>query len=132
MHLDIKKEHNYKLISMTIVLIFISIIGFMLKLPVPFRKIDKEMHFLFYFLVSAFINFLFSKGKFRNHLIILFILVSFGFFIEYFQQYSNRFFHKRVHGNFDIQDIKYNMIGLLLFSLIWIKFYILQFLFNKK
>lgn len=132
MHLEINKKHTKKLILLTLLLIVVANICFMLKLPIAFREIDKEMHFLFYFFAAAFFNFVFSKGKLINHITIFMLLIGFGFFIEFFQQYSNRFFHKRIHGNFDIQDIKYNILGILLFSVIWIKYYILKYFFKSN
>jgi hypothetical protein len=112
-------------IAITSAFALLSIIGLMLKLPVIFRSIDKEMHFLFYFFSAAFLNFLFVNGKVIKHLVILILLGGFGYLIEIFQEFSNKFFKKRIHGNFDIQDIEYNLKGLLLFSMLWFFYYII-------
>lgn len=103
----------------------LSVIGFLFKLPPVFRSIDKEMHFLFYFFSAAFLNFLLVNGKVIKHLVMLILLGGFGYLIEIFQEFSNTFFKKRIHGNFDIIDIKYNVQGLLLFSLLWFFYYAL-------
>ena len=94
---------------------FIAMIGFMLKLPSFFRHFDKELHAAFYFFAAFFLNLLFPK----RHFLIFGFLFFFGTFIELFQQFSNRFFEKRIHGNFDPEDIQSNLIGLVLFSIIW-------------
>lgn len=112
-------------IAITSAFALLSIIGLMLKLPVIFRSVDKEMHFLFYFFSAAFLNFLFVNGKVIKHLVMLILLGGFGYLIEIFQEFSNTFFKKRIHGNFDIIDIKYNVQGLLLFSLLWFFYYAL-------
>ena len=105
----------------------IALIGFMIKLPPPFRHHDKEMHLLFYFCAAAFLNILFKK----RHAVIFIFLVFFGIFIEFFQQFSNRFFSHRIHGNFDKEDITYNLAGLILFSVIWLGFRTITFIFKK-
>ncbi len=110
-----KLSINHK-IYLTSILFFISILGFMFKLPVVFRHHDKELHFLFYFFAAAFFNFLFQK----KHLLIFFGLLGFGIFIEMFQSFSNRFYSKRIHGDFDNQDVYANLSGLILFSVVWI------------
>lgn len=109
----------------------ISIFGFMLKLPSAFRYIDKELHAAFYFLAAAFLNLLFAKRNMFIHAAIFISLYVFGMAIEFAQAYSNRFFHKRIHGRYDVEDIKANLTGLILFSVCWI---ILQsiFLLYKK
>jgi len=98
----------------------VSCFGLMVKLPPLFRGIDKEMHFLFFFFSAAFLNILFGNGKFVTHLIIFMLLLGFGYCIEHAQEFSNRFFVKRIHGKFDPEDMKYNMMGLSLFSALWI------------
>jgi len=109
-----------------------SIIGLMTKLPPIFRTIDKEMHFLFYFFGAAFLNLLFGNGKFFPHLIIFAFLLCFGFVIEHAQEYSNKFFSKRIHGNYDSEDIKYNLMGLVLFSSLWVFSVVFHHTFNKN
>ena len=114
-------------IYLTSILFFVSIVGFMFKLPTVFRHHDKELHFLFYFFAAAFFNFLFRK----KHLIIFFGLLSFGIFIELFQSFSNRFYSKRIHGDFDSQDVYANLSGLFLFSVVWIILKIISFIYKK-
>jgi len=113
-----------KIIIITIFAL-ISVIGLMIKLPPIFRTIDKEMHFLFYFFSAAFLNFLFTNGKVIKHLVIIIFLGGFGYLIELLQEFSNTFFKKRIHGNFDIIDVKYNLKGLFLFSMLWFFYYVL-------
>ncbi len=113
-----------KIVTVTIFAL-ISVIGLMIKLPSIFRTIDKEMHFLFYFFSAAFLNFLFTNGKVIKHLVIFIFLGGFGYLIELFQEFSNTFFKKRIHGNFDIIGVKYNLKGLLLFSMLWFFYYVL-------
>lgn len=91
-----------------------SLYGFLLKLPSVFRTHDKLMHSLFYFCAAVFLNILFPKRQ----VIILIFLVCFGFGIEYLQEYSNRFFKKRIHGRFDIEDIEANLKGLIVYAII--------------
>ena len=105
----------------------IALVGFMVKLPHTFRHHDKEMHFLFYFGAAAFLNILFKK----RHAVIFIFLLFFGIFIEFFQSFSNRFFSSRIHGDFDIKDVKYNIAGLILFSIIWVGFRMITFIFKK-
>ena len=97
----------------------VAIVGFMIKLPSGFRHIDKELHSAFYFLAAAFLNVLFAHTKILRHVIIFIALYLFGMAIEYAQQYSNRFFHKRIHGRFDPEDIQSNLNGLIAFSVLW-------------
>jgi VanZ family protein len=124
MHIE-QKIATQKILLLVGFFTLLSCIGFLFKLPPIFRSIDKEMHFLFYFFSSAFLNFLLVNGKVKKHLLVLVILGSFGYLIELLQEFSNTFFKKRIHGNFDIIDIKYNLIGLLLFSMLWFFYYVL-------
>ena len=116
-------------IYLTSILFFVSIVGFMLKLPVVFRHhcYDKVLHFLFYFFAAAFFNFLFRK----KHLLIFFGLLGFGIFIELFQSFSNRFYSKRIHGDFDSLDVYANLSGLIFFSVVWIILKIISFIYKK-
>ena len=114
-------------ITISIFCFCITLIGFMIKLPSIFRHNDKEMHLLFYFFAAAFLNILFQK----RHLIIFLFLLFFGIFVELFQQFSNRFYTHRIHGNFDIDDVASNITGLILFSTLWFGFKTIMFLFNK-
>ena len=97
-----------------------SVAGFMIKLPSVFRHYDKELHTLFYFLAAGFLNVLFTNGKLARHILIFVILYLFGMSIEYAQEYSNRFFHARIHGRYDPEDIQYNLRGLIAYSVLWI------------
>ena len=106
----------------------IAIIGFMIKLPSVFRSYDKELHSLFYFCAALFLNLLFYKRL----LIIFFFLLLFGVGIELSQQFSNRLFKRRIHGRFDIEDVYYNLIGLILFSIIWLFVSFMNYLFKNK
>jgi hypothetical protein len=119
MYQPINIDFSKKIVIVTIFTL-VSVIGLMIKLPPIFRTIDKEMHFLFYFFSAAFLNLLFGNGKFLRHVLIFAFLLCFGYFIEHAQEYSNRFFSKRIHGNYDFADIKYNIMGLVLFSSLWI------------
>ncbi|RXK58044.1 hypothetical protein ESA94_18700 [Lacibacter luteus] len=109
----------------------IAIVGFMLKLPSMFRGMDKEMHAAFYFLAAAFLNILFAKRNLIIHAFIFGLLYMFGYAIELAQEYSNKFFHKRIHGRFDPEDIASNLQGLVYFSAVWIVYIAICFLFRK-
>ena len=109
----------------------VAIVGFMVKLPSGFRHMDKELHATFYFLAAALLNVLFANSRIVKHVIIFIALYLFGMAIEYGQQYSNRFFHTRVHGRFDPEDIQANLNGLLAFSLLWLLCTVV-ILVNKK
>lgn len=120
-----------KIKSLITIFILIAFVGFMVKLPKIFGNYDKQLHFLFYFYASFMVCYFYANYKIINFLIIISCLIFFGFFIEYSQEYSNRFFRKRIHGSFDIQDIKYNVMGISLYSSIWIGNYFLTS-FRKK
>ena len=98
----------------------VAVVGFMIKLPAGFRHIDKELHATFYFLAAALLNILFANTNFVRHAIIFVLLYLFGIAIEYGQAYSNRFFHTRIHGRFDPEDVQWNLNGLVAFSLLWL------------
>ena len=90
-----------------------TLIGFLIKIPMPLRGHDKLLHTTFYFVAAIFINLLF-----KNCFIPIFIaLVLFGITIEYVQPIMNKFTHTKVHGRFDIEDIKANVKGLMLYSI---------------
>lgn len=110
----------------------IAIVGFMIKLPSGFRHIDKELHSLFYFIAAAFLNILFANRKLFRHLLIFVALYLFGAGIEYAQAYSNRFFRSRIHGRYDPEDVQANLNGLLAFSVLWVIYMIISFLFRKE
>jgi VanZ family protein len=109
---------NKKLLII-LLLSIISFIGFMFKLPRIFSHFDKELHFLFYFCAAFIVNYLIDKNTIGKHIIIANVLFLCGIFIEIAQQYSNTFFSARIHGNFDIEDIIFNFMGLVIFSIIW-------------
>ena len=109
----------------------LSVIGFIVKLPAVFRHDDKEMHSLFYFLAAAFLNILFAKRNLLIHALIFGMLYAFGVAIEYAQQYSNTYFHNRIHGNVDPEDIHANLQGLVAFSALWIFYVVVMFLYKK-
>ncbi|QNA43013.1 hypothetical protein [Lacibacter sediminis] len=110
----------------------IAIVGFMLKLPSMFRGMDKEMHAAFYFLAAAFLNILFAKRNLIIHAFIFGFLYMFGYVIELAQEYSNKFFHKRIHGRFDPEDVASNLQGLIYFSAIWLVYVAISFLLKKS
>ena len=60
-------------------------------------------------------------------------LALFGIIIEFAQEFSNkisiRIIGKAIHGRFDIEDVKYNMIGVFCGLII---FLIFQLIFKTK
>lgn len=109
----------------------LSIFGFMVKLPAIFRHFDKELHSAFYFIASAFLNIIFVYKKLLRHILIFTILFLFGIAIELAQGFSNKFFHKRIHGRFDPQDIQSNLKGLIAFSILWIIFLAFEAVYKR-
>ena len=109
----------------------VAIAGFMLKLPSPFRRIDKELHATFYFLAAALLNVLFAGTRFVRHAVIFISLYLFGMAIEYAQAYSNRFFRKRIHGRFDPEDVEWNLKGLIAFSVLWVFVTVVILIFRR-
>lgn len=107
-------------ILITLFVLGCSVVGFMLKLPAMFRHHDQEMHAAFYFVAAAFFTLLFAGRNFWLHVFILVALAAFGVAIEYAQEYSNRLVRHPFHGRFDPEDVKYNIMGLLAFSGIWV------------
>lgn len=105
----------------TILALILSVIGFMIKLPSVFHHYDKELHAAFYFIAAGFLNILYGKNL-TTHILIFIILLGFGIAIEYAQTYSNILLKKRIHGRFDIEDVKANAKGLIAFSVIWIPY----------
>lgn len=104
------------------------IFGFMIKLPKIFHHFDKELHSLFYFGTFIFLALLFPNKRF----FVSVVLFLFGIFIEIAQDYSNRislkYIGKVIHGRFDIEDIKFNCIGLFLGIII---FHLSKYFINK-
>ncbi|MAN58262.1 MAG: hypothetical protein CMC08_00320 [Flavobacteriaceae bacterium] len=125
-----KKRLIFK-VTVLIIAFIIAIYCFMIKLPVPFRKIDTQLHALFFFLASAFINILFLVRDIKNHVLIFSLLFLFSTLIEFAQEYSNTLVHRTIHGNFDPIDLKFNLIGLSIFSLIWFTYYTITWVIKK-
>ena len=125
------KLSNGTKIFLTIVFFAASIIGFMVKLPSGFRHSDKTLHAAYYFIAAAFLNFLFSNKNIWIHLLIFGLLYLFGISMEHAQSYSNKFFHTRIHGRFDPEDVKYNLRGLTAFSILWIAVVGFLFVYQK-
>ena len=99
--------------KMTLALIILLILaGFMIKLPASFRNFDKELHGLFYFYAAFGYNLFWAKNRGRQYLIGVLGLLIFVIGIELAQEASNHFFRKKIHGNFDIEDIQYNLLGI--------------------
>lgn len=101
------------------IFVIVSIIGFMIKLPRAFHNYDKELHASFYFL-----GFLFLSYLFQNRLVLItLVLAMSGVVIEYAQELSNkvtiRLIGRKIHGRFDIEDIRYNILGLALGMLVF-------------
>ena len=111
--------------------LLVSIVGFMVKLPRGFRHYDKELHAAFYFMAAAFLNILFANGKFTRHILIFGLLLLFSVTIEYAQEYSNKLLRKRIHGRFDPEDVKYNLRGLIGFSLLWVPYWLVMSGYNR-
>ena len=109
-------------VIITLLVLACSVAGFMIKLPAMFRHHDLEMHAAFYFTAAAFFTLLFAGRNFWIHLFILVVLAAFGAGIEYAQEYSNQLVHRRIHGRFDPEDVKYNIMGLLAFSANWVTY----------
>lgn len=124
--------NNWGKLALTLFFLAASIIGFMVKLPRAFRHHDKELHAAFYFLAAAFLNILFTNGKFIRHIIIFFLLYLFSISIEYAQEYSNKLLRARIHGRYDPEDVKYNLIGLVSFSVLWILYSLSLLVFSRK
>ena len=118
-------RNTHKTILISIFAVF-SIVGFMVKLPKIFHHFDKELHMIFYFSATMIIAFLFPK----RWMISSIGLSLFGIIIEFAQEFSNkisiRIIGKAIHGRFDVEDVKYNMIGvfcgLILFQIIQLPF----------
>lgn len=119
-------------IIITLLVLACSVAGFMLKLPVMFRHHDKEMHAAFYFVAAAFFTLLFAGKNFWIHGFIVAALAAFGVVIEYAQEYSNSLVRHRIHGRFDPEDVKYNVMGLLAFSAIWVAYLLGAWLFRAQ
>lgn len=120
-------------IVIVLILVAVSFIGFMLKLPAIFRHHDRELHFLFYLLISIFLNLIYAQKKIINHFIIFLVLLIFGVGIEISQELSNHIFHNRIHGNFDPVDLICNISGLIFASFFWFFYLIVnKFTANER
>lgn len=105
------KPSFYIMKAKSVAFLFVcSLIGFMVKLPRFFHHYDKVLHALFYFTAAFILNFIYPK---RWYLITA-GLFFFGVMIEFLQEFSNKILGRTIHGKFDIQDIKYNTIGLII------------------
>jgi hypothetical protein len=129
--MEFKLNNSGKMILVFICLVA-SVIGFMIKLPAAFRHHDKFLHAAFYFLAAAFLNILFTNGKLLRHILIFVILYLFSIAIEHAQAWSNKFFRVKIHGRYDPEDVKYNLIGLITFSALWVLFWLGSMLFRNN
>ncbi|MDN3657880.1 hypothetical protein QWZ08_19665 [Ferruginibacter paludis] len=123
--------NNWTKILLVTAFLAASVIGFMVKLPSGFRHIDKELHAAFYFLAAAFLNVLFAGRKISLHVLIFIFLFLFGIGVEYAQEYSNKLLHVKIHGRFDPEDVQSNLKGLIAFSIVWLVYIVLLFMYNK-
>jgi hypothetical protein len=126
------KLNNWTKLLLVLCCLIASILGFMIKLPSLFRHYDKELHSAFYLLAAGFLNILFANGKLFRHILIFVILYLFGVAIEFAQEYSNSLLHTRIHGRYDPEDVKYNLRGLICFSVIWICYHIGKAVYNNS
>lgn len=126
------KLNNWGKAILVLVCLIASILGFMIKLPSVFRHHDKLLHALFYFLAAAFLNILFTNGKLSRHILIFVVLYLFSISIEYAQEYSNKFFRVKIHGRYDPEDVKYNLIGLVAFSSLWVLYWLSSMIFKRE
>lgn len=112
--------------TVTIIFILLSTIIFLIKLPKAFHFWDKELHALFYALASILLNYIYRK----NRIILGMILFFFGILMELFQEYSNnisiKLLGRRIHGNFDVEDVLFNFIGILWGYIVILSFNIIK------
>ena len=113
-------------------LLVVSFFGFMIKLPAFFRNHDRELHFLFYLLASVYLSLLYTSKKIQAHIILSAVLFIFGLGIEILQELSNHILQKKIHGNFDPVDLKYNVLGLFTASLFWGVYLISEQIISKE
>lgn len=125
------KLSNWMKVFLVFIWLLASVLGFMIKLPSTFRHSDKELHAAFYFLAAFFLNVLFTNGKFTRHFLIFLLLYLFSISIEYAQEYSNKYFRARIHGRYDPEDVKYNLRGLIAYSVLWIIYRLGVAVYNK-
>jgi hypothetical protein len=105
-----------------IIIALISYIGFMLKLPSIFIGLDKELHFAFYFFASLFLSVVLYKKSFFTYIIAIVVLFMFSVFIETTQEISNTIIGRKIHGNFDREDLKYNLFGIVSYMFFWLHY----------
>jgi hypothetical protein len=79
---------NVKIV-LVITAIIISFYCFLIKLPLPLRKMDTQLHAIFYFSAAAFLNLLFCVKKLNTHFLIFGMLFLFSALIEFTQEFSN-------------------------------------------
>ncbi len=124
--LNFSNNKNFKL-YLALTLLAFSVVGFMIKLPRFFHHYDKELHALFYFCATCFLLLLYSKRWF----IIPTSLFVFGVLIELAQDFSNKIsiqiIGKRIHGQFDPEDVFFNLFGIFIGL---VSFFLLRSLFR--
>ena len=125
------KLNNWAKVVLVITCLAFSVVGFMIRLPSGFSHIDKELHTAFYFAAAAFLSLLFANRNIIRYTVIFISLYCFGVAIEYAQEYSNKLFHKRIHGRYDVEDIQANLKGLVAFSICWIVYNAILLAYGK-
>lgn len=123
--------NNKTRILLVLAFLAVSVYGFMVKLPAVFRHHDKQLHTAFYFLAAFFLNLLFTNKKILIHLLIFGALYLLGVCIEYAQEYSNKLFHEKIHGRYDVADVEANLEGLLAYSVLWVVYIVVAFAWSK-
>jgi putative exporter of polyketide antibiotics len=123
-----KTMRTHHKIIIVIICFILALIGFLIKIPVPLRGNDKLLHTVFYFGAAAFLHILFGRGL----IFILIGLALFGVMIEYLQPLCNKFFHTKVHGRFDKEDIYANLKGLAIYTAIAVVFLTMRYLMHKN
>lgn len=113
-------EKNIGKIGLVVFLTTVSMIGFMIKLPRVLGHYDKLLHFSFYLAAAVVLNYLFVRRNVLYHFIVAWVLFFTGVFIECAQELSNHFVTKRIHGNFDPEDIIFNTMGIIFYSFFWV------------
>ncbi len=115
----IKNTNNQLKAGVLVIGILVAYAGFIIKLPFVFRHIDKELHAAFYLFASIVICWLFGVKNLKTAVFVGFLLFVFGVFVELSQHYSNFILHKRIHGRFDMEDVKYNLYGIVAFLFVF-------------
>ena len=111
---DASSKQEIRMSKRNLILLFsiFAFIGFMWRLPRIFHHYDKELHMAFYFFALLFLSALYPKRLIQ----VFFLLLFAGIGIELLQSFSNRIsvrlIGKAIHGRFDWQDVKYNLLGL--------------------